>query len=144
MERTWSAVHLWTVYIVPHILLCVNTFLKNFFFNFPDDVSRPICSTIISYIIPYNYQFVNPKFEFWMKNFEFEFSCSFFDFDYLIHSCNKNLDFDFPNTNFNLKSGTQISISILRLFVCENEPNGVNLYNHASNKTSEAQSFKEH
>ena len=144
MERTWSAVHLWTVYIVPHILLCVNTFLKNFFFNFPDEVSRPICSTIISYIIPYIFWFVNPKFEFWMKNFEFEFSCSFFDFDCAIHSCNKNLDSDFPNTNFNLKSGTQISISILRLFVCENKPNGVNHYNYVSNKTSKAQSFKKH
>lgn len=119
-------------------------FLKNFFFNFPDDVSRPICSTIISYIIPYNYQFVNPKFEFWMKNFEFEFSCSFFDFDCLIHFCNKNLNFDFPTIDFNLKSGTQISISILQLFVFENEPNGVNHYNYVSNKTSEAQSFKEH
>ena len=112
--------------------------MKNFFFNFPDEVSRPICSTIISYIIAYNYQFVNPKFEFWMKNFEFEFSCSFFDFDYAIHFGNKNLNFDFPNTNFNLKSETQISISILQLFVFENEPNGVNRYNHASNKTSEA------
>lgn len=79
-----------------------------------------------------------------MKNFEFEFSCSFFDFDYLIHSCNKNLDFDFPNINFNLESGTQILISILQLFVFENEPNGVNRYNHVSNKTSEAQSFKKH
>ena len=118
--------------------------MKNFFFNFPDDVSRSICSTIISYIIPYNYQFVNPKLKFWMKNFEFEFSCSFFDFDYLIHSCNKNLDFDFPNTNFNLKSETQISILILQLFVFENEPNSVNRYNHASNKTSETQSFKKH
>ena len=128
-----------------HTFYCVSIlFLKNFFFNFPDDVSRPICSTIISYIIPYNYQFVNPKFEFWMKNFEIEFSCSFFDFDYLIHSCNKNLDFDFPNINFNLESGTQILISILQLFVFENEPNSVNRYNHVSNKTSEAQSFKEH
>ena len=79
-----------------------------------------------------------------MKNFEFEFSCSFFDFDYLIHSCNKNFDSDFPNTIFNLNFGTQISISILQLFVFENEPNGVNHYNHVSNKTSEAQSFKKH
>lgn len=79
-----------------------------------------------------------------MKNFEFEFSCSFFDFDYLIHFCNKNLDFDFPNTNFDLKSGTQILISILQLFVFETEPNSVNNDNHASNKTSEAQSFKKH
>lgn len=80
-----------------------------------------------------------------MKNFEFEFSCSFFDFDYAIHFCNTNLDFDFPNTNFILKVGTQISISILQLFhVFEIEPDSVNRYNHVSNKTSEAQSFKEH
>ena len=79
-----------------------------------------------------------------MKNFEFEFSCSFFDFDCAIHSCNKNLDFDFPAINFNLKFGTQISISILQLFVFENEPNGVNHYNYVSNKTSKAQSFKKH
>ena len=131
--------------ILYHTFYCVSIlFLQNFFFNFPDDVSRPICSTIISYIIPYNYQFVNPKFEFWMKNFEFEFSCSFFDFDYAIHFCNTNLDFDFPTINFNLKFGTQISISILQLFVCENEPNGVNCYNYVSNKTSETQSFKKH
>ena len=134
------------LFILYHTFYCVSIpFLKNFFFNFPDDVSRPICLTIISYIIPYNYQFVNPKFEFWMKNFEFEFSCSFFDFDYLIHSCNKNLDSEFLNTNFNLKFGTQISISILQLFhVFEIEPDSVNRDNHISNKTNETYCLKKH
>ena len=80
-----------------------------------------------------------------MKNFEFEFSCSFFDFDYLIHFGNKNLDFDFPTINFNLKFGTQISISILQLFhVFEIEPDSVNRENHTSNKTNETHFLTKH
>lgn len=71
-----------------------------------------------------------------MKNFEFEFSCSFFDFDYAVHFCNTNLDFDFSVAVFDLKSGTQISISILQLFyIFEIEQNSINRDDYESHKT---------
>lgn len=80
-----------------------------------------------------------------MKNFEFEFSCSFFDFDYAVHFCNTNLDFDFSVAVFDLKSGTQISISILQLFyIFEIEQNGINHDDYESHKASAPHSLYKH
>lgn len=125
MERTWSAVHLWTVYIVPHILLCVNTFWKISFSIF--QTMRPDLYVWQSYHILYHIFFdlstLNLNFGWKILNLNFpaRFSISIMQFISAIQI--SIAIFQTQNTNFDLKSKTQISISILRLFYnCEIEP----------------------